>query len=123
MGAFTVCLVAGFLSRLGVSDTYDIGVRLYTDPNCLFWANTFTLLDNGCYANTWAPNASKGFKLTIVYFNAPQRFDIREYTDDCHTLYAPKRELISGTDVCRPFVGSMYAQLEIQFRSNTCQGQ
>jgi len=119
---------AGLLPRLTHADTYDIGVRLYTDANCLFWANEFLLLDGGCYANKWESNSThsaraKGFKMNIVHFNSPQRIDMREYIDDCHTLAMPKRNLITGVDVCNPFLGSMYAQFDIRFRSNTCQGQ
>jgi len=119
----TCLFSAGWLLRLSRADTYDIGVKLYTDANCLFWANEFMLLDSGCYANKWAPNSTKGFKMNIVYFNSPQRIDMREYVDDCHNLAMPKRTVISGTDVCNPFLGSMYAQFDIRFRSNTCQGQ
>lgn len=113
---------AGWLLRLGRADTYDIGVTLFTDANCLFWANEFLLLDGGCYANKWAPNSTKGFRMNIVYFNSPQRIDMREYADDCHTLAMPKRTLVTGTERCNPFLGSMYAQFDIRFRSNTCQG-
>lgn len=117
------CLVGAGWLQLGRADTYDIGVTLFTDANCLFWANNFILLDNGCYANKWAPNSTKGFKMNIVFFNAPQRIDMREYVDDCHTLAMPKRTLTTGTDRCNPFLGSMYAQFDIRFRSNTCKGQ
>lgn len=116
-------LVGAAWLQLGRADTYDIGVTLFTDANCLFWANTFLLLDNGCYANKWAPNSTKGFKMNIVFFNSPQRIDMREYVDDCHTLAMPKRTLTTGTDRCNPFLGSMYAQFDIRFRSNTCKGQ
>lgn len=117
------CLVGAAWLQLGRADTYDIGVTLFTDANCLFWANNFILLDNGCYANKWAPNSTKGFKMNIVFFNSPQRIDMREYVDDCHTLAMPKRTLTTGTDRCNPFLGSMYAQFDIRFRSNTCKGQ
>lgn len=119
----TCLLSAGWLLRLSHADTYDIGVKLFTDPNCLFPANEFMLLDGGCYANKWAPNSTKGFKMNIVYFNSPQRIDMREYVDDCNNLAMPKRTVTSGTDVCNPFLGSMYAQFDVRFRSNTCQGQ
>lgn len=114
---------AGWLPQRASADTYDIGVNLYTDANCLFWAEDFVLLDGGCYANRWAPNASKGFKMNIVYFNSPQKIDMREFEDDCHTLVPPKRTVTTGTDRCTPFLGSMYAQFDIRFRSNTCKGQ
>jgi len=117
------CLIGATWLQLSRADTYDIGVTLFTDANCLFWANNFILLDNGCYANKWAPNSTKGFKMNIVFFNAPQRIDMREYVDDCHTLAMPKRTLTTGTDRCNPFLGSMYAQFDIRFRSNTCKGQ
>jgi len=117
------CLIGAAWLQLSRADTYDIGVTLFTDANCLFWANNFILLDNGCYANKWAPNSTKGFKMNIVFFNAPQRIDMREYVDDCHTLAMPKRTLTTGTDRCNPFLGSMYAQFDIRFRSNTCKGQ
>jgi len=119
----TCLFSAGWLLRPSQADTYDIGVKLFTDANCLFWANEFMLLDGGCYANKWAPNSTKGFKMNIVYFNSPQRIDMREYIDDCHTLAMPKRTVTSGADVCNPFLGSMYAQFDVRFRSNTCQGQ
>lgn len=114
---------AAWLPQKARADTYDIGVKLYTDANCLFWASDFVLLDNGCYANTWASNASKGFRLNIVYFNSPQKIDMREFTDDCHVSFAPKRTVTTGTDRCTPFLGAMYAQFDIRFRSNTCKGQ
>jgi len=124
LSTLTACLFsAGQLLRLSRADTYDIGITLFTDVNCLFWANEFKILDNGCYANKWAPNATKGFKMNIVHFNSPQRIDMREYTDDCHTLAQAKRNLITGTEICNPFLGSMYAQFDIRFRSNTCKGQ
>lgn len=113
---------AGWLPKLCQADTYDIGVYLYTDPNCLFRASEFLLLDGGCYANKWAPNGTKGFKMNIVFFNDPARIDMREYIDDCHTLAMPKRTVTVGTDRCNPFLGSMYAQFDIRFRSNTCKG-
>jgi hypothetical protein len=120
---FAACIIsAAWLPQLGRADTYDIGVKLYTDINCLFWANEFALLDNGCYGNTYAPNVSKGFKVTIVDFSSPQKFDMREYTNDCHTLAKPKRTLSAGVDNCNHFLGSMYAQFDIRLRSNTCQG-
>lgn len=117
------CLVGAVWLQSCRADTYDIGVTLFTDANCLFWANNFILLDNGCYANKWAPNSTKGFRMNIVFFNSPQRIDMREYVDDCHTLAMPKRTLTTGTDRCNPFLGSMYAQFDIRFRSNTCKGQ
>lgn len=118
------CLVGvAWLPQLVRADTYDIGIKLFTDPNCLFWANEFVMLDGGCYANKWAPNGTKGFRMNIVYFNEPQRMDMREYLDDCHTLAMPKRTITAGTDRCNPFLGSMYAQFDIRFRSNTCKGQ
>lgn len=121
--ALIACLFAsGWLLRLGRADTYDIGVKLFTDPNCLFRANEFMLLDGGCYANRWAPNATKGFKMNIVFFNSPQRIDMREYADDCHTLAMPKRTVVTGVDRCNPFLGSMFAQFDIRFRSSTCVG-
>jgi len=124
LSTFAACLIAvGWLPQQGLADTYDIGVKLFTDPNCLFGANEFLLLDGGCYANKWAPNSTKGFKMSIVFFNSPQRIDMREYTDACHTLAMPKRTLITGKDRCNPFLGSMYAQFDIRFRSNTCKGQ
>jgi hypothetical protein len=84
---------------LGRADTYDIGVKLYTDLNCLFAAETFTLLDNGCYGNIWASNASaKGFKMTIIDFGSPPKFDLRQYSDDCHIPSNPSqpKTTISG---------------------------
>lgn len=123
LGTVVACLVgAGWLPLLGRADTYDIGVNLYTDANCLFWSNEFLLLDGGCYANKWAPNSTKGFRMNIVYFNSPQRIDMREYTDDCYNLAMPKRTLITGSDRCNPFLGSMFAQFDIRFRSSTCKG-
>lgn len=117
------CLVCfGWLPEFGVADTYDIGVTLFTDPNCLFRDDTFVLLDGGCYANKWAPNSTKGFKMNIVFFNEPQRIDMREYLDDCHTLAMPKRTLVTGSDRCNPFLGSTFAQFDIRFRSSTCKG-
>jgi len=122
--ALITCLFsAGWLLQLSRADTYDIGVKLFTDANCLFYANEFLLLDGGCYANKWAPNGTKGFRMNIVYFNSPQRIDMREYGDDCHNLAMPKRTVQSGVDICNPFLGSMYAQFDIRFRSNTCKGQ
>lgn len=124
LSTVVACFIgAGWLPQLGRADTYDIGVNLFSDANCLFYADEFLLLDGGCYANKWAPNSTKGFKMNIVGFNAPQRMDMREYTDDCHTLAMPKRELQAGTDRCNPFLGSMYAQFDIRFRSSTCKGQ
>jgi len=123
LSTLTACLFsAGWLLRLSRADTYDIGITLFTDVNCLFWANEFKILDNGCYANRWAPNSTKGFKMNIVYFNSPARIDMREYADDCSTLAMPKRKLVSGTNRCTPFLGSMYAQFDIHRRSNTCMG-
>lgn len=119
----TVCFIgAAWLPSLGRADTYDIGIKVYTDPNCLFWAEDLVILDAGCYANRWAPNATKGYKMNIVDFNSPQRMDMREFTDDCHSLAMPKRTVTTGTDRCTPFLGSMYAQFDIRFRSNTCKG-
>lgn len=115
-------LFLGWLPQLSHADTYDIGVYLFTDPNCLFQANQFLLLDGGCYANKWAPNSTKGFKMNIVVFNSPEKIDMREYLDDCHTLAMPKRTVITGTERCNPFLGSMYAQFDIRFRSSTCKG-
>jgi len=120
--ALVASFFAGWLPRLSLADTYDIGVYLFTDANCLFRANDFLILDGGCYANTWAPNSTKGWKMNIVFFNSPQRIDMREYVDDCHTLAMPKRTITTGTDRCSPFLGSMYAQFDIRFRSNTCKG-
>lgn len=116
----------GWLLRLSRADTYDIGVSLYTDANCLFWANDFLALDGGCYANKWATNSStKGFLMKIVYFNPPQTIHLTEFSDDCHTKAMPTRRVITGkgSDTpCFRFMGSMYAQFTIRFRSNTCQG-
>lgn len=115
-------LCAGWFLRPSNADTFDIGVKLYTDNNCLFWSQTFLILDSSCYANIWAPNATKGWTMRIVDFNVPQSIDMREYTDDCHSLAMPKRTLVTGTERCTPFLGSMYAQFDIRFRSNTCKG-
>lgn len=123
LSTLVACLFgAGWLLRQSHADTYDIGVKLFTDPNCLFKAQDFLLLDGGCYANKWAPNATKGYRMNIVYFNSPERIDMRDFADDCHTLAMPKRTMTAGKDVCNPFLGSMYAQFDIRFRSNTCQG-
>jgi len=124
LSTLVVCFLAlGWLPQLGLADTYDIGVYLFKDANCLFFADEFLLLDNGCYANIWAPNSTKAYKMNIVFFNSPQRIDMREYTDSCHTLAMPKRTLTTGTDRCNAFHGSTYAQFDIRFRSNTCKGQ
>merc|ERR1711908_55798 len=87
------------------------------------WSNSELLLDGACYANKWASNSTtRGFKLNIVGFDSPQRIDMREYTDDCHTMVPPKRTFTTGNDFCRRFLGSMYARFEIRFRSSTCKG-
>lgn len=121
--AVVACFVgAGWLPQFGRADTYDIGVKLFTDINCMFWAEDFVILDGGCYANKWSPNATKGFRMNIVYFNDPQKIDMREFVDDCHNLAMPKRTMSTGADRCSPFLGSLYAQFDIRFRSNVCKG-
>jgi hypothetical protein len=117
-------LGVAWLPQLGQADTYDIGVNLWADPNCdLFWRDEFVVLDGGCYANKWAPNSTKGFKMNIVFFNTPARIDMREYHDDCHTQAWEKRTVTAGKDFCTPFLGSLYARFDIRFRSSTCKGQ
>lgn len=119
-----VCIsFVGLLPELGLADTYDIGVTLYNDMNCLNFVEDLILLDNGCYANKWAPNGTKGYKMNIVFFNKPERIDMREYLDDCHTLAMPKRTVTTSKEPCFPFLGSMYARFDTRFRSNTCEGE
>lgn len=112
-------LIAAWLARPGQADTYDIGIKLYTDPNCIYWADDLLLLDGGCYANIYS-NTTKAFTLRIVYFNQPQRIDFREYTDDCYELAAPKRTFIAGR--CIFLSGSFYAEMSIRERGSTCSG-
>jgi len=112
-------LIAAWLARPGQADTYDVNVKLYTDPNCIYWADEPLLLDGGCYANIYSNN-TKAFTLRIVYFNEPQRIDFREYTDDCYDLAAPKRTFIAGR--CIFLAGSFWAEMSIRERGSTCSG-
>jgi len=59
--------------------------------------------------------------MTITMFDEPQRYSLRTYSDDCHTLHG-QREVYAGTDRCNQFMGSMYATFDIQMRSATCEG-
>jgi len=122
--ATLACFLAlAWLPQLGRADTFHIGVNLFTDLNCLFKADNFIATDGGCYANKYAPNMTLGFSMTIVGFNDPAKIDFYEYSDDCHTLSKPKRTLQGGVDRCNLFLGSLYAQFNLRFRSNTCQGE
>lgn len=115
-------LVLGCLPHRARADTYDIHVNLFTDINCLFPADNHLAADNTCYANKYSPNVTLAYKMRIVNFDSPARIDFREFSDDCHTLTKPKRTMIAGTSRCNLFLGSLYAQFDLRFRSNTCQG-
>lgn len=112
-------LLAAWLARPGQADTYDIGIKLYSDNQCMFWADDLLLLDGGCYANIYSNN-TKAFSPRIVYFNEPQRIDFREYTDDCYNLAAPKRTFVAGR--CTFFAGVYFAEMTIRNRGSTCSG-
>lgn len=122
--AVVICFISAvWLPDLCRADTYDIGINLFDDPNCMNWVDQLVILDGGCYANRWAPNATKGFKINIVDFNNPQKMHMREYSDDCHTQSWEAKTFTSGTDPCALFLGSTWARFDIRFRSNTCKGQ
>ncbi|OLP76771.1 hypothetical protein AK812_SmicGene43250, partial [Symbiodinium microadriaticum] len=95
----------------------DIDVRLFLDSNCFDPYDELLLLDDGCYANLYT-NATKAFKVRIVGFVEPFKYDIQDYTDACHTIFSPKRTLESGK--CERFIGGYWAEITNRLRSSTC---
>lgn len=119
--ALALCAaVSVFLApRPGLADTYDIFAQLYQDSSCFERADQILLVDEGCYANLYS-NVSKAFSVKIIDFDPPQRFDIRQYSDDCRTMVDIKRTVTAG--MCQDFAGPFYAQFELRFRAATCTG-
>ncbi|CAE7383621.1 unnamed protein product [Symbiodinium sp. CCMP2592] len=113
-------LLAASLLRPSSGDTLDIDVRLFLDSNCFDPYDELLLLDDGCYANLYT-NATKAFKVRIVGFVEPFKYDIQDYTDACHTIFSPKRTLESGK--CERFIGGYWAEITNRLRSSTCVGQ
>eukprot|EP00929_Paragymnodinium_shiwhaense_P060580 TRINITY_DN30245_c0_g1_i1.p1 TRINITY_DN30245_c0_g1~~TRINITY_DN30245_c0_g1_i1.p1 ORF type:complete len:267 (+),score=29.01 TRINITY_DN30245_c0_g1_i1:82-882(+) len=109
-----------WLTLASASDTWDIEVRLYKDANCFERADELLLLDQGCYANTYANN-TKAFGLKIVGFNPPQIVQWQEYLDDCVTKATlMPRNILAGR--CEKWTGAFWGILKLRFRSTVCLG-
>eukprot|EP00928_Gymnodinium_smaydae_P096618 TRINITY_DN8571_c0_g1_i1.p1 TRINITY_DN8571_c0_g1~~TRINITY_DN8571_c0_g1_i1.p1 ORF type:complete len:300 (+),score=64.12 TRINITY_DN8571_c0_g1_i1:114-1013(+) len=118
--AVVLLAIVGCLPSPCMADTWDVQVKLYRDPNCFERADDLTLMDEGCYANIYS-NLSKAFKLKIVRFEEPQQVDLTEYTDNCYTVYLPKKPL--RVNKCERFAGGYYGMLSTRFRAVTCEGE
>eukprot|EP00441_Pelagodinium_beii_P016446 CAMPEP_0197663208 /NCGR_PEP_ID=MMETSP1338-20131121/56523_1 /TAXON_ID=43686 ORGANISM="Pelagodinium beii, Strain RCC1491" /NCGR_SAMPLE_ID=MMETSP1338 /ASSEMBLY_ACC=CAM_ASM_000754 /LENGTH=220 /DNA_ID=CAMNT_0043241461 /DNA_START=44 /DNA_END=703 /DNA_ORIENTATION=- len=117
-GALALCL--GALLQLCYADTLDIDVKMYQDSNCFERRDDLLILDDTCYANLFT-NLTKAYKMKIVGFDpASQQLDLFDYTDDCQTLFTPKRTLSAGK--CERFIAGYFGIINIRLRASTCEG-
>jgi len=105
------------VTKVCLSDSWDVKIRLYRDLNCFERADDLLLLNNGCYANLYG-NLSKALAVKIVGYDAQGKFDFTEYNDNCNSIQRPTRQIQGQT--CVKFTGAFWARLTLSLRSSTC---
>jgi len=116
-GLLALCLAA--VLETCHADTLDIDVKMYQDSNCFERRDDLLLLDDTCYANVYT-NLTKAFSMKITKFDGQQEVDLFDYTDDCETLFSPKRTL--KADKCERFIAGYFGIIKIRLRATTCEG-